>query len=46
MQLIRCKKKTPKSNGAKKSDLSEDEPKKSYLGSWHANLIYIDHMAL
>ena len=28
--------------GLKKSDLSEDEPKKSYLGSWHANLIYID----
>jgi len=35
-------KKTPKGNGAKKSDLSEDEPKESYLGSWHANLIYID----
>lgn len=35
-------KKTPKRNGAKRSDLSEDEPKESYLGSWHANLIYID----
>jgi hypothetical protein len=35
-------KKTPKRNGAKKSDLSEDEPTESYLGSWHANLIYID----
>jgi len=35
-------KKTPKRNGAKKIDISEDEPKESHLGSWHANLIYID----
>ena len=28
--------------GLKKGDLSENEPGESYLGSWHANLIYID----
>ncbi len=28
--------------GLKKSDVSENEPGESYLGSWHANLIYID----
>jgi hypothetical protein len=27
--------------GLKKSDLSEETPKFSYLGSWYANLIYI-----
>ena len=42
MQLIRCTKKLQKEMGLKKSDISEDEPKESYLGSWHANLIYID----
>lgn len=26
----------------KKNDISEDEPSESHLGSWHANLIYID----
>jgi len=28
--------------GLKKNDVSENEPSESYLGSWHANLIYID----
>lgn len=28
--------------GLKKSDLREDEPAWSYLGSWHANVIHID----
>jgi len=28
--------------GLKKRDVSENEPSESYLGSWHANLIYID----
>ena len=28
--------------GLKKIDISEYEPSESYLGSWHANLIYID----
>lgn len=28
--------------GIKKSDISENELRESYLGSWHANLIYID----
>jgi hypothetical protein len=41
MQLIRCTKKLQKEMGLKKSDISENEPKESYLGSWHANLIYI-----
>jgi hypothetical protein len=42
MQLIRCTKKLQKEMGLKKSDFSVDEPQKSYFGSWHANLIYID----
>lgn len=28
--------------GLKKSDLLDEEPSFSYLGSWHANLIHID----
>lgn len=28
--------------GLKKSDVSENEPSESHLGSWHVNLIYID----
>ena len=28
--------------GLKKNDISEDKPRESHLGSWHANLIYID----
>ena len=42
MQLIRCTAKLQKEMGLKKSDLVEDEPKFSYLGSWHSNLIYIN----
>jgi phosphoribosyl-ATP pyrophosphohydrolase len=42
MQLIRCTGKLQKEMGIKKSELREDEPVFSYLGSWHANLIYIN----
>jgi len=42
MQLIRCTKKLQKEIGLKNSDLISNEPCDSYLGSWHANLIYID----
>ena len=42
MQLIRSTKKLQKEMGLKKSDISEDEPKELHLGSWHANLIYIN----
>ncbi len=42
MQLIRCTKKLQKEMGLKKIELSQTEPKFSYLGSWHANLIHID----
>jgi hypothetical protein len=41
MQLIRCTGKLQKEMGLKKAELWEVEPKFSYLGSWHANLIYI-----
>jgi hypothetical protein len=42
MQLIRCTGKLQKEMGLKKSDMSEEIPSFSYLGSWYANLIYID----
>ena len=42
MQLIRCTGKLQKEMGLKNTDLVEDEPGFSYLGSWHANLIYIN----
>jgi hypothetical protein len=42
MQLIRCTKKLQKEMGLKKGNISENEPSKSLLGSWHANMIYID----
>ncbi|MGD8590929.1 MAG: hypothetical protein PVG22_19055 [Chromatiales bacterium] len=42
MQLIRCTKKLQKEMGLKQSDLCTEEPRFSYLGSWHANLIHID----
>ena len=42
MQLIRCTGKLQKEMGLKKSYLLDTEPPFSYLGSWHANLIYID----
>ena len=42
MQLIRCTKKLQKEMGLKLSDLCTEEPRFSYLGPWHANLIYIN----
>lgn len=42
MQLIQCTKKLQKEMGLKKSELTESEPIFSFLGSWHANLLYID----
>ncbi|MDA3798487.1 MAG: hypothetical protein PF692_05335 [Kiritimatiellae bacterium] len=42
MQLIRCTKKLQKEMGLKKNDISTQEPDGANLGSWHANLIYID----
>ena len=42
MQLIRCTQKLIKEMCLKKAELSTDEPKFSYLGAWHANLIHID----
>jgi len=42
MQLIRCTKKLQKEMGLKQSDLCAEESRFSYLGPWHANLIYID----
>jgi len=42
MQLIHCTSKLQKEMGLKKADLCEVSPKFSYLGSWHANLLYID----
>ncbi len=42
MQILRCTKKLQKEMGLTKSDLSENEPSESCLGSWHVNLIHID----
>jgi len=42
MQLIRCTKKLQKEVGLKQSELCDDEPRFSYLGPWHANLLHID----
>jgi hypothetical protein len=42
MQLIRCTKKLQKEMGLKPSDLCAEGPCFSYLGPWHANLIYIN----
>ena len=42
MQLIRCTAKLQKEMGLKKTDLVEDAPDFSYLGPWHANLLFID----
>ena len=42
MQLIRCTKKLQKEIGLKKSDLQTSPPSFSFLGQWHANLIYIN----
>jgi len=42
MQLIHCTGKLRKEMGLKKADLCEVVPIFSYLGPWHANLMYID----
>lgn len=42
MQLIRCTRKLQKERGLKPSELCAEEPRFSYLGPWHANLIYIN----
>ncbi len=42
MQLIHCTGKLQKEMGLKKADLCEVVPIFSYLGSWHANLMYVD----
>ena len=42
MQLIRCTAKLLKEVGLKPNELQHDEPRFSFLGPWHANLIYID----
>jgi hypothetical protein len=42
MQLIRCTAKLLKEIGLKPSQLQQGEPDFSFLGQWHANLIYID----
>ena len=42
MQLIRCTAKLLKEVGLKPTELQHDEPQFSFLGPWHANLVYID----
>lgn len=42
MQLIRCTAKLLKEAGLKPAELQYEEPQFSFLGPWHANLIYID----
>ena len=42
MQLIRCTAKLLKEMGLKPKDLQDSESSRSFLGQWHANLIYID----
>lgn len=42
MQLIRCTKKLQKEMGLTKEDVQAEAPDSSYLGSWHANLLFID----
>lgn len=42
MHLIRCTKRLQKETGLRQSDLCTEEPCFSCLGSWHANLIYIN----
>ena len=41
MQLIRCTARLIKEIGLKKSDFIDESPEFSFLGQWHANLIYI-----
>ena len=40
MQILHCTGKLRKEMGLKNSDLTEAETEPSFLGSWHANLIY------
>jgi len=42
MQLIRCTSKLLREAGLKPKNLRQQEPRFSFLGQWHANLIYID----
>ncbi len=42
MQLIRCTQKLQKEMGLKKADLITQEPDQAILGSWHANLLFIN----
>ena len=42
MQLIRCTAKLLKEMGIRPKDLRQVKPKFSFLGQWHANLIYIN----
>ncbi len=42
MQLIRCTVKLLKELGLKPKDLPEEQPTDSFLGQWHANLIFIN----
>ena len=42
MQLLRCTGRLQKELGLKKSQLTDIEPRFSFLGPWHVNLIHID----
>ena len=42
MQLVRCTGKLLRELGLKRDDLTFEEPRFSFLGQWHANLIYIN----
>ena len=42
MQLIRCTAKLLKEAGLKSAESQHGDPPFSFLGQWHANLIYID----
>ncbi|MGR9053566.1 MAG: DUF6933 domain-containing protein [Gammaproteobacteria bacterium] len=43
MQLINCTQKLQKELGLKKADLVILEPEDTTLGSWHANMLFIQH---
>ena len=42
MQLIRCTAKLLREAGLKPTESQHDDSLFSFLGQWHANLIYID----
>jgi hypothetical protein len=42
MQIIHCTKKLQKEMGLKNENLVAQKPMFSYLGLWHANLLFID----